>query len=43
MALAVAGLGAAGPVAVADPEIITESFPGFAATLQALGANLYAP
>jgi 3-phosphoshikimate 1-carboxyvinyltransferase len=43
MALAVAGLGAAGPVAVTDPEIITESFPGFAAALKALGANLDAP
>jgi 3-phosphoshikimate 1-carboxyvinyltransferase len=40
MALAVAGLGAGGPVAVADPEIITESFPGFAAALEGLGANV---
>jgi 3-phosphoshikimate 1-carboxyvinyltransferase len=40
MALAVAGLGAAGPVSVGDSAIISESFPGFVAALQYLGAHI---
>ena len=40
MALAVAGLGAAGPVSVADAEIMDESFPSFVETLQLLGAQV---
>src|SRR3990170_3895118 len=40
MALAVAGLGGPGPNTIQKDEIISESFPGFAATMQTLGANL---
>jgi 3-phosphoshikimate 1-carboxyvinyltransferase len=40
MSLAVAGLAAREPVVVQGAEIISESFPGFAATLQALGGDL---
>lgn len=43
MSLAVAGLAAAGPVQVREAGIIHESFPAFAATLQALGGDLHAP
>jgi 3-phosphoshikimate 1-carboxyvinyltransferase len=38
MCLAVAGLAAQGPIMVSDAEIIYESFPGFLAALQSLGA-----
>ena len=40
MSLAVAGLAAQEPITIQDAEIISESFPGFAATMQTLGANL---
>jgi 3-phosphoshikimate 1-carboxyvinyltransferase len=40
MSLAVAGLAAQGQVIVQEAGIIHESFPGFAETLQALGANV---
>ena len=40
MALAVAGLAAGRPVTVEGAEIMNESFPGFAATLQALGSSI---
>jgi 3-phosphoshikimate 1-carboxyvinyltransferase len=40
MALAVAGLAADHPLTVRGAEIIAESFPGFPATLRALGADL---
>lgn len=40
MSLAIAGLAARAPITVQQAEIIHESFPGFAATLTALGANL---
>jgi 3-phosphoshikimate 1-carboxyvinyltransferase len=38
MSLAVAGLAAGGPVTVHDSQIVAESFPDFAQTLQRLGA-----
>lgn len=40
MALAVAGLCAREPVCIEQPEIIHESFPGFAEVLQSLGAHI---
>ncbi len=40
MALAVAGLAAGEPLAVQGAEIVAESFPAFASTLQALGGSL---
>jgi len=40
MSLAVAGLAAQEPITIQDAEIISESFPGFAATMQTLGVNL---
>jgi 3-phosphoshikimate 1-carboxyvinyltransferase len=40
MSLAVSGLGASAPVTIHDPQIIHESFPGFKATLEFLGARL---
>lgn len=40
MSLAVAGLGAQGPVTIQDGEIIAESFPEFAPVIQSLGGNL---
>jgi 3-phosphoshikimate 1-carboxyvinyltransferase len=40
MALAVAGLASQEPIIIQEAEIISESFPGFGATLQTLGANL---
>jgi 3-phosphoshikimate 1-carboxyvinyltransferase len=40
MSLAIAGLGAAGPVTISGAEFINESFPGFVAMLNELGANL---
>jgi 3-phosphoshikimate 1-carboxyvinyltransferase len=40
MALAVAGLSANNPVEVTDANIITQSFPGFTAMLESLGANI---
>jgi 3-phosphoshikimate 1-carboxyvinyltransferase len=40
MALALAGLAAQTPVAVSGAEIAAESFPGFASTLRALGADI---
>lgn len=40
MALAVFGLGASAPVCIDGAEIIDESFPGFFACLQELGANV---
>lgn len=40
MALAVAGLGAQGPVTVQDAEIIAESYPGFVHAFQSLGARM---
>ncbi len=40
MSLAVAGCGAAGPVMVEGAEMVDESFPGFGATLAALGARV---
>ncbi|HEX9027862.1 MAG TPA: 3-phosphoshikimate 1-carboxyvinyltransferase [Anaerolineales bacterium] len=40
MSLAVAGLAAREPVIVQNAEIMNESFPDFAATLQSLGASL---
>lgn len=42
MALAVAGLAARGPVTVQEAEIMAESFPGFADTLESLGAQVRA-
>ncbi|MBS1250802.1 MAG: 3-phosphoshikimate 1-carboxyvinyltransferase [Chloroflexi bacterium] len=40
MTLAIAGLNAQSPVTVHEADIITESFPNFAATLRSLGASL---
>jgi 3-phosphoshikimate 1-carboxyvinyltransferase len=40
MALAVAGLAAEAPVTIRDAECMDESFPGFSAVLQKLGASL---
>lgn len=40
MALAVAGLAGAGPLAVLEADIIEESFPGFVPTLLGFGADL---
>jgi len=40
MALAVAGLGAAGPVRIENAEIMGESFPDFAAVLRLIGARI---
>ncbi|MBN1994828.1 MAG: 3-phosphoshikimate 1-carboxyvinyltransferase [Anaerolineae bacterium] len=40
MSLAIAGLVAQGKTVVEDAEALNESFPGFAETLQALGANV---
>lgn len=40
MALAVAGLAAAGPTHVRDAGCIADSFPGFVETMQALGARM---
>jgi 3-phosphoshikimate 1-carboxyvinyltransferase len=40
MAMAVAGLAAAGPVTIEGAEMMNESFPGFVETLTALGADL---
>jgi 3-phosphoshikimate 1-carboxyvinyltransferase len=40
MSLIVAGLAAKGSVTIADPEIISESFPAFVETLRSLGAKL---
>ncbi|HUF37978.1 MAG TPA: 3-phosphoshikimate 1-carboxyvinyltransferase [Anaerolineales bacterium] len=40
MAFAVAGLGAGGLVAIAEPEVMDESFPGFIQTLLDLGARI---
>jgi 3-phosphoshikimate 1-carboxyvinyltransferase len=40
MALAVAGLLARGGTSVRDVDCVADSFPGFATTLRALGANL---
>ncbi len=40
MSMAVAGLASASPVTVQQPGIMDESFPGFAAALTGLGANL---
>jgi 3-phosphoshikimate 1-carboxyvinyltransferase len=40
MSLAVAGLGAQGPIAVQNPNIIHESYPEFQSTLESLGAQI---
>lgn len=40
MALAVAGLMATGPVRVLDADCVSDSFPGFVETMQALGASM---
>ncbi|RME55389.1 MAG: 3-phosphoshikimate 1-carboxyvinyltransferase, partial [Caldilineae bacterium] len=40
MALAVAGLIAKGETIIANAHVTADSFPGFEATLQALGASL---
>jgi 3-phosphoshikimate 1-carboxyvinyltransferase len=40
MALTVSGLNAQNPVGVVDPEIISESFPGFYTIMEGLGANM---
>ena len=40
MSLAVAGLGASGPIALQNPNIIHESYPEFQGTLEGLGAQI---
>jgi 3-phosphoshikimate 1-carboxyvinyltransferase len=40
MALAVAALVADGPTTIVDADCISDSFPGFAETMQALGAQM---